>query len=150
MGSYKFKDGTLLLGAGPSVDFSAQVRSLMVKWTEEVETIDAIPLLDATEIPEEEEATYKATLSGKFLQDLALNGIVDWSWKNRGLTMIFRFIPDDVTARGAEGNVRIVPVDVGGDITKPANRPESDFEWKCVGGLPIFGPAAAGDVSEDV
>lgn len=139
--SYKFGAGKLILGSA-HLDVSPQMTSVLVKWSEKVDTIDAIPVLSGEEIPEEESATYSATIGGTFLQDLALGGVVDWTWLHMGETVDFRFEPDIPTARGCEGTCRVIPLDLGGDITKPRSRPTSDFTWNCIG-IPIFGVADA-------
>lgn len=140
--SYKLTNGVLHLGeagdVGDHMDVSAQMRAVTVKWSENVQSTDAIPVLSGEEIPEEEEATYKATLSGTFLQDLDAAGIIDWTWDNKGLTKAFLFVPNAATERGVEGFVRVTPLDIGGEVAKPATRPTSDFEWACIGD-PVFG-----------
>lgn len=154
--SYKLTDGILYLGALNALNVSAQLRSGAVKWSEEVSSIDAIPVLNGEEIPEEQEATYKATFSGKFLQDLDAAGLVDWSWDNKGTEQPFLYVPNVAEGRGVEGVLVPIPLDVGGEVTKPANRPESDFEWRIIGD-PVFGvfaPGGAGvaddTVTEDI
>lgn len=149
--SYKFGNGKLLLGDTP-LNITSQMRSVSVTPKEEVKTTDAIPLLDNTEIPEEEEATYKYTLSGKLLQDLAVGGIIDWSYDNKGTEQAFLFVPDLPSLRGVAGICYPVPLVVGGEVTKPRSRPESDFEWR-IKGDPVFGvfdPGSAGDADDEV
>jgi hypothetical protein len=149
--SYKYGNGLLILGAVP-LDVTAQMTKLSVQASESVETIDAIPVLDNTEIPEEEEATYKFTISGTLLQDLAAAGVLNWSWANKGTQQAFIFVPDNPTLRGVEGILVPQPLTIGGEVTKPKNRPTSDFEWRIIG-TPIFGvfdPGGAGHLDDDV
>lgn len=148
--SYKFGNGRLILGDGP-LNVTAQMRAVSIDTSENVQTIDAIPVLDDTEIPEEEEATYKRTLSGQFLQDLTLAGVIDWSWENEGTEQPFVFVPDLVIDRGFEGVLVPVGLKVGGEVTKPKNRPVSDFTWRIIG-KPQFGTYDSVDdeVDEDV
>lgn len=153
--SYKFGDGLLLLGSAP-LDVTAQMTKFSIQASESIETIDAIPVLDDTEIPEEEEATYDFTASGTLLQDLAVAGVIEWSWNNKGTEQEFIFVPHNPALRGVKGTLVPIPLTIGGEVTKPRNRPTSDFEWR-VKGDPIFGvyaPGGAGvsddDVTEDV
>lgn len=150
--SFKMGDGLLLLGSTP-LNVTAQMRACSVVPKEEVKSTDAIPLLDNTEIPEEEEALIKFTLSGKLLQDLAAAGVIDWSWDHDGNTEEpFIFVPHNPALRGVEGVCYPTPIVIGGDVNKPRTRPESDFEWRCKG-TPIFGvfdPGGAGHADDDV
>lgn len=137
--SYKYGNGTLLLGSTP-LDVTAQMTKCSVQAKENVETIDAIPVLDNTEIPEEESATYDWTLSGSLLQDLAAAGVIDWSWENAGTEQAFVFVPHNPALRGVEGTLIVAPLTIGGEVTKPATRPQSDFEWRIKKGTtPVFG-----------
>lgn len=147
--SYKFGNGKLILGTGPGA-IQAQVTACQVTPSESVNTIEAIPLLDNTEIPKEEEAEYSYVLSGKLLQDLTAAGIIDFSWENAGVEIDVVFVPDIAAARGVEGVIVMAPLTIGGEVTKPKNRPQSDFSWRFVG-TPIFGVySAIGDtVTED-
>jgi hypothetical protein len=154
--SYKLTNGVLLLGTAP-LDVSAQVTSIKLTPSETVETTDAIPVLSGDEIPEEEEADYTYVLEGTFLQDLAVAGIIEYSWNNKGQWRDFVFVPNNTVDRGVQGQVRITPLAVGGDITRPANRPTSDFTWKARGvdvstPDPIFGvyDAVNDEIDEDV
>lgn len=152
--SYKFGNGKLYLGAANALNVTAQMTKASVQAKENVDTIDAIPVLDNTEIPEEEEVTYDWTLSGSLLQDLAAAGVIDWSWENAGTEQPFIFVPDAPSLRGVKGTVIPAPLMVGGEVTKPRNRPQSDFEWRIKKGTtPIFGvfdPGSAGATDDDV
>lgn len=138
--SYKFGvAGKLFLGTAQTFDVSAQMTKCSVQAKESVKTVDAIPVLDGTEIAEEEEVTFDWTISGTFMQDLAAAGCVDWSWLNAGTEKAFMFVPDNASLRGAKGTIKsVVPLTLGGEATKPKNRPTSDFEWR-IKGTPIFG-----------
>jgi hypothetical protein len=150
--SYKYGNGTLLLGTAP-LDVTAQMTKASVQAKENVDTIDAIPVLDGTEIAEEEEVTYDWTLSGSLLQDLTAAGVVDWSWEEAGNEHPFVFVPHNPALRGVSGTVIVAPLTIGGEVTKPRNRPQSDFEWRIKKGTtPIFGvyDPIEDDVEEDV
>lgn len=152
--SYKFGvDGKLFLGTAQAFDVTAQTTGVTIKAKENVKTTDAIPVLDNTEIPEEEDVTFDWTISGTLMQDLAAAGVVDWSWLHAGAEMAFMFIPSAAALRGAKGTIKsVVPLDLGGAVTKPRTRPTSDFEWR-IKGTPIFGvydPHSAGNTDDTV
>lgn len=127
--SYKYGNGKLLLGTAP-LDITSQLTSCAVNPKEDVKTTDAIPVLDDTEIPEESESSFTYSLAGKLFQDLIVDGIVDFSWDHAGEEVEVVFVPDLPLDRGFAGIVYMVPLAVGGDITKPKTRPQSDFEWR--------------------
>jgi hypothetical protein len=148
--SYKYGNGRLILGAAP-LNITGQLTSCAIKVKENVKTTDAIPVLDDTEIPEETEADFSYSIAGKLFQDLAADGIVDYSWDHAGEWVEVVFVPDLPTDRAWSGLVSMVPIDVGGDITKPKTRPQSDFEWR-FDGKPDHGSydAIGDEVEEDV
>lgn len=148
--SYKFGNGRLILGTGP-LNVTAQVRKCQVTPSEAVSTIDAIPLLDDSEIPKEEEAEYSYVLEGTLLQDLAVAGVIEWSWNHAGTEQQFEFVPDLPADRGVSGTLYPVPLVIGGEVTKPRNRPTSDFTWR-IKGAPVFGvyDPVDDEVTEDV
>lgn len=156
--TYKFGERTkLILGTGP-FNVSGQLRAGTVSIKEEVKVTEAVPVADGSEIPKEEEVEYSATLKGKFLQALELDGVVDWTWEHRGEWVDFVLVPDTAVNRACYGKVRVAPIDLGGEVNKPRTRPESDFEWAAraasgvAGTVPIFGvyDPVDGDVTEDV
>jgi hypothetical protein len=134
--SYKMGPGTLALGTAGVKDVSAQVTSCTVNPTENVDETDPIPVLSGEEIAGEEDVSIDWTLSGTFVQDLAASGVVDYTWTNAGDWVDFHFTPSTSGDRAVNGQVRLVPLPVGGDVK---SRPTADFEWKA------RGPAAASD-----
>jgi hypothetical protein len=152
--SYQFGvDTKLFLGTANVFDVTAQLRKCTVSAKENVEKTDDIPVADGTEIAGEETATLEWTIAGSLLQDLAAAGVIDWTWLNAGTEKAFMLVPSSAALRGVKGTIkRIVPLTVGGDVTKPRNRPESDFEW-LIKGTPIFGvynPGSAGNTDDTV
>jgi hypothetical protein len=130
--SYKMKDGTLTIGeTGSPVDFTSQVTKCVVKWS--VDEDDTVVVLSGEELPGEE--THTAVLQATVLQDLSDDGLVDYSWANKGAQVPFSFVPASAAARSISGMVKVRPIDVGGDVNK---RPTSDIEWPCVG-EPVLG-----------
>ncbi len=136
--SYKMNDGTLTLGDAP-LDISCQLTNAQVNPTENVDTEDAVPVLCGDTLPSTSSADYSFTLSGTVLQDLNTAGVVDYTWQNMGQTVSFIFTPNNPLDATVTGNVRIVPLMIGGDVP---TRPTSDFEW-VIDGIPVFTPAPA-------
>lgn len=128
--SYKVGPGTLKLGTGGTKDVSAQLTSCQVNPSEETDSEDAVPVLSGEELAGEDNFSYTFTLSGTFLQDLASTGVVAYSWDNMGSIVDFEFIPVTASARAVTGQVRIVPLNIGGDVKQRAT---ADFEWSCIG-----------------
>ena len=135
--SYKLK-GTLTLGATP-LDVSCQVTSVSVNPTENVDTEDAVHVLCGEVLPASDTVDYTYTLSGTVLQDLSTGGVVDYTWDNAGIEVEFEFVPDDTGADKVAGNVRVIPLTIGGEVP---GRPTSDFEWAIIG-TPVFTPSVA-------
>lgn len=136
--SFKLGPGTLTLGAGP-LDVSAQVTKGLIEWSEAVTNAEAIPVLSGEEIPAEEDATYTAKLSCTFVQDtLAAGGLIAYSWTNKGAEVPFRFVPNDALEREVTGDLRVHPINIGGDVRA---RNTSDVSFACIGD-PILGDVA--------
>jgi hypothetical protein len=126
--AYKVGPGELTFGtAGTLVDFTAQVTEAAVDWSEDVE--DDVPTLDGGQL--DGEATYTASLSGTFVQDLtAGTGVVPWSWTNKGARVPFSYTPNNDEDAAFTGVVRVAPLKAGGAVK---SKPTSDFEWACIG-----------------
>lgn len=125
--SYKVGPGTLTLGAvGSPVDLTAQVTSCTVKWNKD--QADNVPVLSGEELSGD--ITYTASLAATVLQDLSDDGLVDYTWTNKGDQVPFTFVPSSATGKAISGVLVVDPIDVGGDVK---TRPTSDLEWACVG-----------------
>lgn len=126
--SYKVGPGELVLGTGATVkDFTAQVTSLRVEWSENVE--DDVPTLDGGSL--EGVASYSAVLAGTVVQDISDGGIVPWSWENKGTRVPFTYTPNDTDEDAAfAGVVRVAPLNAGGDVR---TKPTADLSWACIG-----------------
>lgn len=128
--SHKLGPGSLTLGAVP-LDVTAQVTAIAIEWEEAVETEDAVDVLSGEQLAEEETASYKAKLTATFLQDTLLaGGLVDFTWTNAGATVDFEFIPNDALTQKVTGQLRVIPLKVGGDVKK---RNKSDWSVSCIG-----------------
>lgn len=125
--SYIVGPGTLVLGeTGTELEISCQIKSALVEW--DVDTEDDTDLLCGDVLPGDEKFT--AQISGNMLQDLSDDGIVEWSWTNKGTSQPLKFIPNTAEAKQITGTIKVRPLSVGGDAK---TRAESDFEWPFVG-----------------
>jgi hypothetical protein len=133
--SYKLGPGTLTLGTGP-LDASAQVTAIRVVPEESVETAEAVDVLSGEQLAEEETASYKYKLTATFLQDtLAAAGLVAYTWDNAGASVPFKFAPNTPLDRQITGTLRVVPLEIGGDVKK---RNTSDWSVSIIG-TPVLG-----------
>lgn len=125
--SYVVGPGTLKLGeVGDEIQIECQLTNAVVAW--DVDAEDDVPLLCGETAPGDE--IFTATLSGNMFQDLSTDGIVEWSWTNKGTVQPVEFIPSTTEAKKITGSVKVRPIDVGGDAKTKAR---SDFEWPFVG-----------------
>ena len=130
----KLGPGSLSIGeVGTEVDFSCQVQNAQVQWDKSKD--DDTVVLCGESIAGA--TTYTAQLTGTLFQDQAdPDGIVRFSWTNKGDAVPFVFVPNTVDGVSVTGVVTIDPITVGDD-TSGANM-DSDFTWDCVG-EPILG-----------
>jgi hypothetical protein len=131
--------GTLTIGAAGAgqLNASAQVRSAKVVPTENVTRTDEKPVLSGEKLAASESAAYTFVLTVTFIQDPALNGVVDYSYDNAGVTKPFSFKPSNAAATKVEGNLRVMPIEYGGDVNDPS--PESSVTFAIIG-TPVFTP----------
>lgn len=141
---YELGDGTLILGAAE--DVTAQVRSCKVATSENVTTVDAIPVLSNEEIPATSKASTSRTLTGTFVQDIEEDGLVDWSEDNETTEQDFIFVPDNDIGRARKGVLYPVGIDFGGEVGPGAKT--SDFTWR-IKGKPLKGDYAGGVFTPD-
>ena len=141
--STKLGPGTLTLGeTGTSQDASCQLTGAVVAWDKD--KADDITVLCGDVVAGG--TTYSATLSGTFLQDLSADdGIVAYSWANKGLAVAFTFTPNTDAGATVTGTLIIDPIDVG-STDDYGSTMTSDFEWDCVGepALTIVPPVEGG------
>lgn len=125
--SNKLGPGTLTIGeVGTPVDFSAQVASCTLTWSKDQE--DPVPVLSGEELAGDK--TYRAALKANVILDLTEDGLVDYTWDNKGTPVPFTFVPSSAAGRSISGVVEVDPIDVGGEAKKTMR---SDIEWACVG-----------------
>jgi hypothetical protein len=125
--SYKMGPGSLVFGAQAA---SAQITKGKVSASETVKSTDAIPVLSGDELPAQESASLTYKLDATVIQDIDAAGLVAFTWDNAGDEVAFTFIPNTVEARKVTGTVRIVPIDIGGDVDV---RNTADLSWAIVG-----------------
>jgi hypothetical protein len=125
----KLGPGTLVIGdtVAPSLDMSCQLSGAKVAWDKDKE--DDTPTLCGDTVAGA--TTYTGKLSGTVLIDLSDDGLVDFTWTNKGQQFPFVFIPNTAAGKQITGTVTVDPLDVGGDEVK--KNMTSDFEWDCVG-----------------
>lgn len=123
--------GRFILGElGTPLDMSCQLTAFSINW--EVDAEDAEPTLCGGTIGGAR--NYVATVTGSVFQDVETDGVIDYTWKHKGVEVPFKFVPDDAGTAMVEGRVTIDPLTLGGDVRK---RNKSEFEWACVGD-PVF------------
>lgn len=136
--SFKMGPGTLKLGTAGAFDVSAQVTACTVAASESVDTEDDVPVLTGEVLTGDETVTLEWSVSGNFVQDIAVGGVVAYTWTNASDEVDFEFIPNTTAGRKVTGVCRLVPVSVGGDVK---TKPRSDFEWAIIG-TPVLGAAS--------
>lgn len=135
----KLGPGSLIIGvdAATGLDLSCQVSKAKVEWEKDKE--DDTPVLCGETVAGA--ADYKAKLTGTVLLDLSTDGMVDFTWANKGEQHPFTFIPSTADGKQVTGVLVVDPLDVGGEEVK--KNMSVDFEWDCVG-EPAFGDTPAG------
>jgi hypothetical protein len=124
--------GTFSIGSvGTPLDLTAQVTSLRVEFSEEVE--DSVPTLSGESL--EGAASYPATLTGTLVQDLTEAGMFDYTWTNKGSIVPFTFTPSTAAGRTVTGECRIAPLNLGGDVR---TKNTTEFTWAIIGD-PVLG-----------
>lgn len=126
--AHKLGPGSLKIGeTGSEQEFASHVTTCAINPSFDEE--DPIPTLSGDQFVDGD-ATPEVTLSGEFLQEYAVDGLVKWTWDNNGATLPFVFTPRNDAELSWKGEVVVRPVTVGGEV-KTANTAE--FEWRCIG-----------------
>lgn len=129
----KLGPGKLTIGdVATGLDLSCQLSAAWVKFDKDAE--DNTPVLCGEDIAGA--VSYPAKLSGTVLTDLSDDGMVDFTWANKGEQYPFVFEPSTAEAKSVTGTVTVDPLDVGGDEVK--KNMTADFEWDIVGD-PVWG-----------
>ena len=134
--------GSLIFGevGVDELDISCQVTAAKITFDSDKE--DDLPTLCGGVITGAK--NYTAKLEASAAQDLEADGLIDWTWKNAGREVPFKFIPTEGEVATVAGTVVIDPVEFGGDVKK---RNISEFEFDCVG-MPTFTPDSTDDTTE--
>lgn len=135
--TYKLGPGELIIGeTGSPLNLSCQLTAASVTWDKDAE--DPFNVLCGDTVPGD--VQYTAKLTGTVLQDLSADGMMDYTWTNKGEAVPFTFTPSTTAGRTVTGTVVVDPLDIGGDVK---TKPTSEFEWDCVG-EPVLGTVAGG------
>lgn len=138
--------GSLILGTGSPLEVAGQLTSCRLDSAENVTSTDPVPVLSGEEQQGTDKVTHTHTLAGNLFQDYDAPGVVAFSFANAGVWVPCTFIPNSDTGATLAGEVRPIPITVGGDITGTAARrgenPRSDISW-------AFRPAP-GDTVADI
>lgn len=124
----KLGPGKLTIGdATTGIDLSCQLSAAKVEWDKDKE--------DDTEVLCGEAiaggVTYSAKLTASVLLDLSDEGMVDFTWAEKGKQHPFVFEPNTAAGKAVTGTLTVDPLDVGGDEVK--KNMSVDLEWDIVG-----------------
>lgn len=136
--AHKLGPGFLKFGEVASEqEFGSHVTKIELapSWKDE----DPIPVLSGDEYLDDD-GGFEGKISGEFLQEYTMAGLVAWTWNNTGQIVPFTFTPRDDAELTFTGRCQVRAVKVGGDV-KTANTAE--FEWKVLE-LPTMATAGGG------
>lgn len=118
--------GTLSFGESASL-FAFEQQVTKCEIVPKVTTGSATLVLDGTAVPGKR--TEACSIKGTILQDLGADkSIVEWTWKMRGKTVPFEFIPAKKGAKAVRGQCTIEAVGIGGETGDDLT---TDFEFDC-------------------
>ena len=122
--AHKLGPGTLKFGdTGSEQEFASHVTTCTISPSFNEE--DPIPTLSGDQFVDGD-ATFEGTISGEFLQEYTVEGLVKWTWDHNGETVPFVFTPRTDAELSWRGECVIRPVNVGGEV-KTANTAEFEF-----------------------
>ena len=122
--AHKLGPGTLKFGdTGSEQEFASHVTTCTISPSFNEE--DPIPTLSGDQFVDGD-ATFEGTISGEFLQEYTVAGLVKWTWDHNGETVPFVFTPRTDAELSWRGECVIRPVNVGGEV-KVANTAEFEF-----------------------
>lgn len=128
---HKLGPGTLVLGSvGSPLDMSCQLTE--IKFAADADSEDPEPVLCGDTISGAR--TYTWQMTGTVFQDVEADGVIDYTWKNAGTEVPFKFVPDDASGVSVTGRVTIDPLEFGGEVN---TKNKSEFEWG-ITGAPTF------------
>ena len=122
--AHKLGPGTLkFVDTGSEQEFASHVTPCTISPSFNEE--DPIPTLSGDQFVDGD-ATFEGTISGEFLQEYTVEGLVNWTWDHNGETVPFVFTPRTDAELSWQGECVIRPVNVGGEV-KTANTAEFEF-----------------------
>ncbi|WP_282939122.1 hypothetical protein [Corynebacterium auriscanis] len=126
--------GTLTFGnVGTILDISCQVTEMKISAEGDSEDPEFTLCGDTVT----GNRSYAWTVAFTAFQDIEKDGIIDWSWKNAGTEVPFKFVPDAATSAAVTGRVIVDPIELGGTVNQ---KNKSEVEWGAVG-APTFTPS---------
>lgn len=124
---YTVGPGTLTVGDTDELqDISCQASGATIEW--DIDTEDSTNVLCGEVVAGE--STYTATLNATILQDITEQGIIAYSWQNKGRQVPFVYRPNNDAKATVTGELVVTPLNLGGDAK---TRPTTDIEWGCIG-----------------
>lgn len=124
---HKLGPGTLVLGSiGTQLDMSCQLTNFKVAAEADAEDSEAVLCGDTIAGAR----IYTWTASGALFQDIEADGVIDFTWKNAGTEMPYKFVPDAAGTAAVTGRLIVDPLEFGGDVNV---KNKSEFEWAHVG-----------------
>lgn len=126
--------GTLKFGTGGTTDASGQVTHCrLVPAENKTETTrDSIKVLTGETLAgaTSSERSIAWTLEGTFVQDTGATSLTKYMYDNRLTIKDFEFIPNTAEGDSWDGEVNIVPLQVGGEVDE---RNTADFKFDVEG-----------------
>ena len=126
----KLKAGSLILDAAGAAfaKFATQATNVAIT-PETKDEGDPVETLDGSTIAADAVTTW--TLKAKSIQDFTdPEGLQAYSWENENETVSYTWKPNGASGPTYAGNVRITPLEIGGDVNK---RNDVDIEWALTG-----------------
>lgn len=133
----KLGPGTLTVGETASgKEFGAGV----TKCTIEPSYSDGEKVVVLSGDRDETDGDFEGKLTGEFFQEYTTESLMAWTWKNDGKTLPFTFIPSKDSGLTVKGEVKVRPVNIGGDVDKENT---AEFEWALTGLPKITGKTSS-------
>ena len=123
----KLGPGILTIGsAGSGKEFGGQVIKVSVE--PDYSEGDVINVLSGDS--DTTEGEFSGKLTAEFYQDYEKDSLIEFCWSNDGKAMPFEFMPSDSGVLTVKGEVRVRPVNIGGDVNKDNT---TEIDWELLG-----------------
>ncbi|MCU4295814.1 hypothetical protein D3I60_01740 [Brevibacterium permense] len=137
----KLGPGTLVFGdTGTSKEFGVGVTKCAIE--PEYDEGDTVVVLSGDR--DTEEAEFSGNITGEFYQEYSMDSLMAWTWEHNGETMPFVFTPLKDGGISVNGECKVRPVTIGGDVDSDNT---SEFEWSLTA-LPKLAEYAPGSGGE--